>query len=330
MKKKRIAWGKAVSFFMIVAAIIAFGGIATGWAAAQTYPAGPIDVIVPFAPGGGTDLTARVFAEALLNKWRKAVNVVNKPGGNLVIGTNYVMQAAPDGYTILLDGGSSSSLQTIMPNLPYKVENRTFLACGSAMPAVYVVKADSPWKTLTDVAAAVKKDPGNFTWASHGGATQTDVVMRQFFAATGIEIAKTKPIIYSGGGAAFNAVAGGHVQLAAAGAAAGVPLKGSGLIRCLAVTSSQRLKEWPEVPTTAELGLPSLNTVMWLGFSGPPGVPEEIKKIWAQTIKELTSDPKVIAKLEKIVSLPMYLGPDEFRKYVLDECQMVKQWLGGK
>jgi tripartite-type tricarboxylate transporter receptor subunit TctC len=79
-----------------------------------------------------------------------------------------------------------------------------------------------------------------------------------------------------------------------------------------------------------EQGFPSLNLVMWLGFSGPPGIPDDIKKIWAQTIKELTSDPKVIAKLEKIVSVPMYLGPDEFRKYVLDECEQVKHWLGGK
>jgi tripartite-type tricarboxylate transporter receptor subunit TctC len=301
-----------------------------GLAAQQTYPANPIDLVVPFSPGGGTDLIARVFAEALSKKWKKTVNVVNKPGGNCVIGTNYVMQAAPDGYTILLDGGASSSLQIIVADLPYKVEKRTFLAASAAMPGVYVVQTNSPWRNLADVAGAAKKDPGNFTWASLGGTTQADMVLKQFFAAAGVEISKTKAIIFSGGGTGFNAVAGGHVQFGGAGAGSAVPLKGSGLIRCMAVTSSQRLREWPEVPTTKEQGFPSLNTVIWFGFSGPPGLPEPLIRIWDQTTKEIVSDPKVVAQLEKVTSVPMYLGPGEYKKYVLDECEKVKQLLGGK
>ncbi len=330
MEKKAIFKFRIISLVTILVFSFTFGGGTRGLAAQESYPVNSVDLVVPFSPGGGTDLVARVFADALTKKWKKPVNVVNKPGGNCVIGTNYVMQAAPDGYTVLMDGGASSSLQVIVTNLPYKVENRTFLAASSAMPGVYVVQAKSSWRTLADVAAAAKKDPVNFTWASLGGTTQADMVLKQFFAAAGVDISKTKAVIFSGGGTGFNAVAGGHVLFGGAGAGSAVSLKGSGLIRCLAVTSPQRLKEWPEVPTTREQGFPSLDQLIWFGFSGPPGLPGPLIRTWAQTVKEIVNDPKIVAQLEKAVSVPMYLGPDEYKKYVLDECEKVKQLLGGK
>jgi hypothetical protein len=171
-----------------------------GSAAAGTakYPAKGIDVIVPFAPGAGTDLMGRVVAEALSKKWGVPVNVVNKPGGNTIIGVNEVMRAAHDGYTLLVDSPGSSSMQVGMKDLPYKVEERTFVARAAASPMAFIVPANSPWKDLKAVAEAEKKDPGALTWTSLGGASGVDLVMQQFFKAAGIDVPKTRMVTYPG------------------------------------------------------------------------------------------------------------------------------------
>lgn len=296
-----------------------------GIAAPSVYPAKPIEVVVPFAPGGGTDLTARILVDGLSKRWNQAVSILNKPGGTSVIGVNYVMHAAPDGYTILFDSAASSSLQVLMKDLPYKLEERTFLGGSNALPGVFVVPGNSPWQNLGDVAEAAKKDPGNFTWASAGGSTHADFLIRQFFAAAGIEVAKTKIVVFPGAGPAINAVAGGHVQFSAAGANAVPPLIDSGLIRCIGITSPRRVKALPNVPTTQEQGFPSVNTIFWGGFSGPPGLPEEVVKTWSQTLKEILSDPELVSKLEKQIIMPLILTSDDFKTFVLDEAQKVKQ-----
>ncbi len=330
MNSRVLVSPKRVWVFVFVVFIL-FVVATSGLASPSAYPMKAIDIVVPFAPGGGTDLTVRVLAEALSKKWKQAVNILNKPGGNCVIGTNYVMRAAPDGYTILYDGGASSSLQILMTDLPYKLEERTFLGGSNALAGVFVVASTSPWKTLSDVAAAAKKDPGSFTWASFGGSSQADLQMRQFFAAAGIEVSKTKAIAFPGGaGPVINAVAGGHVQLGAASANAPLPMMSSGLIRCIAITSPRRVKELPNVPTTSEQGFPTVNTVYWGGFSGPPGLPEEVVKVWVQTLKEILSDQDLVSKLEKLNIMPWYLGPDDLKKYIAEESQAVKKFLGGK
>jgi tripartite-type tricarboxylate transporter receptor subunit TctC len=328
MNMKRTIYNLAkLSVTMAIVLSFVFGATTIGCA---SYPTGGIDLVVPFSPGGGTDLVARVMAAALTKKWHKPVNVVNKPGGNCAIGTNDVMRAAPDGYTILMDGGASSSLQVLIPNLPYNVEKRTFIVGHSAMPGVYVVKANSPYRTLGDVVKDAKKDLANFTWVSLGGTTQTDMISKQFFVTAGIDISKTKPIMYTGGGAGFNAVAGGHVKFSASGMGSAVPLKDSGLIKCLAITSQKRLMDWPEVETTAEQGFPGMNTVIWFGFSGPLGLPEEVIISWNKAVQEVLAEPEVVTKLQRTASIPMFLPSSDYKKYVLEDCERVKQLLGGK
>ena len=145
------------------------------------YPAKSMDTVVPFAPGAGTDLMGRVMAEGLSKKWKHPINVVNKPGGNTIIGTNEVMRASPDGYTLLIDSPGSSSMQVGMKDLPYKVEQRTFIVRAAASPMAFIVPQNSVWKSLKDVVEAAKKDPGSLTWTSLGGTSGVDLVMRQFF-----------------------------------------------------------------------------------------------------------------------------------------------------
>ena len=304
-----------------------------GWGAevkTPKYPAKSIDVVVPFAPGAGTDLMGRVMAEALSKKWGYPVTVVNKPGGNTIIGTNEVMRSAPDGYTILVDTLGGSSMQFGMKGLPYKVEERTFMARAAASPMAFVIPYNSPWKTLKDLAEAAKKDPGSLTWTSLGGTSGTDLAMRQFFGAAGIDVPKTLMVTFPGAGPATNAVAGGHIQFGAATGGTILPLVASKSVRCIGVTSSERLKDLPDVPTTAQQGFPSVNTVFWIGFSGPPGLPAHVVKAWAEAVSIVSKDPGVLTKLGRITSVEAFLGPDEFKKFVFDEAQVIKELLGDK
>ena len=240
------------------------------------------------------------------------------------------MRAAPDGYTILVDTLGSSSMQFGMKDLPYKVEERTFMARAAASPMAFVIPYNSPWKTLKDLAEAAKKDPGSLTWTSLGGTSGTDLAMRQFFAAAGIDVPKTKMVTFPGAGPACNAVAGGHVQFSAATAGTILPLVASKNVRCIGVTSSERVKDLPDVPTTAQQGFPSVNAVFWIGFSGPPGLPGHVVKPWAETVSTVLKDPEVLTKLARVTSVTAFLGPDEFRKFVLDEARVIKELIGDK
>ncbi len=315
---------------MLVMILISFFLTASGpiWAApASDYPKKAVDLVVPFEAGGGTDVKARVYAKLLAEKWGKPVNVVNRPGGNTVIGTNYVMKAAPDGYTILKDGAGSCSLIMGMKDLPFKVEERTFIYGADNQPGVFIVSAESPWKHLKDVVSAAQKDPEKFTWASLGGGSSADLQMSLFFATTGIPVGKTRKVTFNGANPACVAIAGGHIQFGAAGANSALSLVRGGKLRAVAITSDKRIEQLADTATTAEQGFPKVNTIYWGGFSGPPGLPDPIVRVWVQTLEELHKDPKVIAQLAKLVIIPMNLGPAEFKKFALAEGEWVmKLW----
>jgi tripartite-type tricarboxylate transporter receptor subunit TctC len=331
--KRGKAFPELFKIIMCICVVLLLGILSLGWAAEvkiPKYPAKGVDAVVPFAPGAGTDLMGRVMAEGLSKKWGYPVNVVNKPGGNTIIGTNDVMRATPDGYTILVDTLGSSSMQVGMKDLPYKVEQRTFMVRAAASPMAFIIPQNSPWKTLKDLAEAAKKDPGSLTWTSLGGTSGTDLAMGQFFGASGIDVPKTKMVTFPGAGPASNAVAGGHVQFSAATAGTILPLVASKNVRCIGVTSSERLKELPDVPTTTQQGFPSVNTVFWIGFSGPPGLPPHVVKAWAETVSIVLKDPDVLTKLARITSMPAFLGPEEFKKFIFDEAQVIKELIGVK
>ena len=331
MAKKRDL-DKSVSITRGIIIATLFIGVATaGWAAevkTLKYPTKSIELLVPYAPGAGTDLMGRVMAEALAKKWKYPVNVVNRPGGNSIIGTNEAMRASPDGYSILVDSPGSSSMQVGMKDLPYNVEQRSFIVRAAASPMAFIVPQNSPWKTLKDVVDAAKKDPAGFSWTSLGGTSGVDLVMRQFFAASGIDVAKAKVVTFPGASPACNAVAGGHVQFGAATAGTVLPLVNGGNARSIAVTSAERLKDLPNVATTGQQGYPTVNLLYWIGFCGPQGLPEYVVKAWTEAVSEVLKNPDVMTKLERVTSVPAYLGPKEFKTFILEESRMVKELLG--
>lgn len=288
-------------------AVMAVTAVPSAAGAQEKFPSRAIDIIVPFAAGASTDLGCRVIAQALEAKWNVPVKVINKPGGNTVPAVNEVMNAKPDGYTVLADGPPQSSmLDTAVKNLPFKVTDRTFIAVTAFTPMMYLVPADSPFKTLADAAAAAKTDPSTFTWTSLGGAGAQDMANRQFFKAIGVDVAKTRALQLKGGSEAVTMTAGGHVKMGVGSYSAfAAPLQ-SGKLRVLATASPERWPNLPDVPTAKEAGFSTIETLYWIGISAPPKTSADVVAIWDSALKEVVSTPAVREALLKVGLLAHY------------------------
>lgn len=305
-----------------------------GWnnkAQCQTkYPNRAIDLIVPFNAGGGTDAAARLPAAYLGKKWGVSINVINKAGGNTLPAVTDVYSAQPDGYTILMDSSPSSSmLDVVIKDLPLKVMDRTFIAMTASYQQVFIVPSTSPIKTVNDLIAEAKRDPGNFTWSSGGGASGQDFMFRQFFKAIGVDITKTKPVMFSGGSKITAAVAGGHIKVGSTNVITARSSVQAGLVRIICITR-ERHPEFADVPTMTELGYPSVNFTAWFFFSGPPKMPSSIVKVWDDSIKEMLKDQEFSAKFKSIGFKPNYMNADETKEVVKKESEEVADLWGVK
>lgn len=294
-------------------------------AAQDAYPTRSIDIIYGFGAGSSGDLTCRMTANYLRKKWNVPLNVLNKPGGNTVPACLDLYNAAPDGYTLMGDPpGSSSMLAAVVKNLPFKVSDRTFIAMIATNSLLLVVPPNSPHKTLKDVADELKRNPEQFTWTSQGGAATSDLVFRKFAKALGVDIAKTKPITARSTPEITTLTAGGQVKLGVLVIATAVPAIQGGLIKPLALAAAERSSAVPDVPTTGELGFPTLTTLSFTGISGPPKLPAPIVEKWNVALREMLKDSDIVAQLNKIGSIPFYMNSEEFRKYVVDEAALVE------
>lgn len=290
---------------LLAAAALTAGTVSAS--AADTYPQKPVELIVPFSAGAATDLGARVLARALEGTWKVPVRVVNKPGGNTVPAVNEVMNAKPDGFTILVDGPSQSAiLDTAVPDLPFKVMDRTFIAIAATTPLAFFVAADAPYKTLADVVNELKAQPSGFTWTSLGGATAPDQLFRQLAKVAGIDLAKTRAVQLKGGNEAVTMVAGGHVKLGLGTISALSPALKAGKIRVLAVASDRPWPALPELPTTAAAGFPGVEVLFWLGFSGPPNLPQPIVAAWEAAVRNVLAEPEVRKELDNVNLEPVF------------------------
>lgn len=313
------------SFLLIVSLTIL---VPPANSAAKDWPTKPITIIVPWAAGASTDLTPRTLAPKMSKILGVPINVVNKPGGSGIIGTLEAVKAPPDGYTLLSDCGGTSSIQDAWSeNLPYKVEERTYVARAISAPLVLIVPASSPWQTVEDLVKAIRTNPGSISFGVIGGTGVPDVDIAQFRAAMvakGVDISKTRPVTYKGSGEVGPAIAGGHISYSFTTPSACIPLISAGKIRALAVSSAERYKDLPNVPTTAEAGFPSVDMVYWAGLGGPPGLPANIVKILDNAVREALNDPDVVAKLAKIGIEPFYQSGDAYRKFVMNEGKAIK------
>lgn len=324
MKSKSII--KIWTIVVLMPIIVCFA-VAASEAQQQVYPTKPIVIIVPFPPGGATDLVPRIYAPPLSRKWGIPITILNKPGGQSIVGTLEAMQAKPDGYTLMSDvpGASSSLLAFEGEKLPFKVENRTFIARIVSLPMTIVVRADSPWRNLDDVAETIRKNPTSFKWGS-SGTSIVDVVLLQLkkaFGEKGIDVSKTKEVTFQGADA-ITSLGGGHIDIHAGTFAMVGSMASAGKIRIIAVCGTERYKGHPDIKTTVEQGYSSVYFANWIGLSGPPGLPENVVQTCINGLKELLNNPDMVESFAKIGAVPSLLGGNDFRKFVLDEATEMK------
>ena len=323
---------KGISMAALVCVVlVVLAGFVNQVYGAEKYPTRAIDIIVPFGPGGSTDMATRILADELKKMWGVPVNVINKLGGNAVPGTMEALNAKPDGYTILADSVITSSwLPIVAQASSITIPDRTYLAMTVTTPFIFYVPASSPIKTMKDLEADIKKDPGAFTWPSGGGASAADIAMKQFLNAIGVDVNKTRPVPMQSAAQSVTLIGSGAVKICLLGLTSGITNTKAGIIKPVGVASKKRVAEIADVPTTAEAGYPSVEVEFWSGLSGPAKMPDYIVEIWSKAIADLMKNPGVLSKIKATAALPYYHDAAEFKKYVAHETDAVVKLYGLK
>ena len=255
---------------------------------AQTYPTKPVKFIVPFAPGGATDISARIVGQKLGELWGQTIVVENRGGAAGNIGGAEAAKAAPDGYTLFFTSGSVvTANEHVYPNMPFNPA-RDFVAVTNVVrgPQIIAVPANSPYKTLKELIAAARADPGKLNFGHAGVASQTHLAAENFLHTARIEM---QHVPYKGEGPAMADLVAGQINMATPNLAAGLNFVTQGKLRALAVTSRERAPQLPNVPTVAEV-LPGFENYGWFGIVAPASTPKEIvDKVYRDTAKVLDS-----------------------------------------
>jgi tripartite-type tricarboxylate transporter receptor subunit TctC len=299
-----------------------------GSAADGDYPAKPITIIVPYAPGGQGDVFARLIGERLGVRLKQAVLVDNRPGATGALGSRLVAKASPDGYTLLLgQTGEIAVNKFVVKQLGYDPlkDFRAIALVGDA-PLVLVAPASVAFSSLQDLVTVAKAKPGSITYASSGNATPGHLAAAAL--ALGMK-ADMVHVPYKGAGQAMTDLLGGHVQIFFGSASAVMPQVKAGRLKALAVSTPARMASYPQVPTVAESGLPGFSYSLWGGLFAPAGTPDAIVNLLNQEVNAILAEPAIHARLEADGSLVRKNTPAEFAKFVSTEAlkyeQLVRQ-----
>lgn len=289
-----------------------------GLSAAQGYPDKPIRLIVPFPPGGGTDVLAREAALKVAKNTGWNIVTENRPGSGGNIGVDNVAKSAADGYSLVLGQTSNLAINpTLYAKLPYDPEkDLTAIGLIADAPLVLVVPANSPLKSFDDMIAAARAKPELLTYASSGNGTVAHLAAVQLQNAAGIKLTH---IPYKGAAQASNDLIGGQIDMYLSSVPTLIGHIRNGKMRALAVTAAQRASDLPDVPTIAERGYPGFEAVTWFGLAAPAGVPKEIvQRLNAEFNKALqTSD--LSQKYQEQGARVLTGTPEDFAKLIHDD-----------
>ncbi len=309
-----------------LAAVALMGGMAFA-----KYPDKPVTLVVPYGPGGASDLAARALASVAPNITGEPLVVVNRPGAGGVVGSTYVARAKADGYNLLLSRvGSNGVAPAINLKTPYKWNDFTFLGLLELNPVVYVVQSSSPFKTLKDVVEAIKKNPGKYSYSTSGPTTILNMGFQKLLADADLNTSAVKMVPYKGGGGAKTALLGGHVDFLCINLSTVIDQIQAGRLRALAVTTPERFAMIPNVPTVKEAGFANLEAIIgWSGLWGPPNLPKEVIQVWTSTLQKVSQDKKWLKMMETMGSVPYIKSPQETEAFVKKQF-MVYRELGQK
>ncbi|MGN6826629.1 tripartite tricarboxylate transporter substrate binding protein [Paucibacter sp. M5-1] len=288
---------------------------APAWA--QAWPARPIKLIVPYPPGGFTDVTARLVAQKLQERLGQAVLVDNKPGANSIIGVDALAKSAPDGYTMAVVIAAYAANTTLYPKLPYDpAKDIAPVSLIGLSPLVAAVPNEVPFKTAAELIAYAKKNPGKISFGSSGNGSAAHLSTELLKALTGSYMVH---IPYRGAAAALTDLMGGQIQLFLDAASGLIAPGKAGKVRLIGVASDKRLPALPELPTFVEQGVAGFTGSTWAGLLAPAGTPEAIVKKVADEVNAIVRLDEVRQRLEAMGTVPMGGSPAEFGSFIASE-----------
>ena len=284
------------------------------------YPTKTIQIINPFPPGAITDISARLLSDKLSSLLGQAVVVVNKTGGGGAVGIKAVKDAPADGYTVLIAPPPIALIPLVRRGIGFALSDFTPINFIGSNPSILVVKADAPWQSLEQLIADAKKNPGKLTFGSPGTGTSGHFGMELFKMETGADFIH---VPMGGEAPVATAILGGNIHTSVVTLGTVRAHLQAGTLRALAVTAQNRAKEFPEVPTTAEKGYPSIDVSPWFILFVRANTPPVIVSKLAKAFKEALQDKEVAGKIEKAGLSIENRGPEETAKFLAQEH---KKW----
>ena len=312
--------GTVNRLFLALTAVAAL--VAAIPAPAQDYPTKPVRVIVPFAPGGTADTLGRLTAQKLSEYMGQQFVIENRGGAGGVIGSEIVAKAEPDGYMLVVSGVASHCIQpALSKNVPFDpIKDFTHIALFGGPPGVLAVNPGLHAKTLKEFIALAKSEPDKLAYGSPGNGTQGHLIAEQLKQVTGIRMTH---VPYKGASLAVADLIAGHLQIVSTTLTTASTQIRAGKARALAVSSTARVPDFPDVPTFKELGYPELTATIWFSLSGPAGMPRDIVNKLNADVRRALKEPDVLQRLKPEGIEPGDLDPQQFTAYLASE---VKRW----
>lgn len=287
--------------------------------AQEAWPAKPVRMIVPFAPGGSTDVIARMVGQKLSGLWNQPLVIENRAGAGGNVGADVVAKSPGDGYTLLFASGSVTINPALYKKMPFDTKKDLLPITNVAQgPMLVVVQDGSPFKSMKDLIAAAKAKPGTINFASAGVGSQVHLAAENFADAAGIDI---QHVPYKGEALGYNDLIAGQVQMMVGNFAAASALLGPNRLRALAVTSRQRMPQLPEVPTAQEAGLPQFENIGWFGLLAPAGTPAAVIQKVQRDVARVMGETEVKARLYVQGMSPVVNTTAEFTRQIDQELE---------
>lgn len=289
--------------------------------AADAFPSKPVRIVVPVAAGGWGDLSTRVIAQKLSEELGQPVIVENRTGAGGLLGIRFVKTAPADGYTLVSTGGTMP-IQAALSVDPGFDPLKDFVGVGYLVrsPSVVVVGADSPDRSLADIMKRAKAAPNKFSYGSAGIGTATHIAAASFVKQAGIEMLH---VPYKGNGAAMPDLIAGRIGLMFDAYGSSSANLTGGRLRALAVTSTERLKVLPQVPTVAEQGVPGFSSYFWLGLFAPAGTPNDVVLKLSGALNRVLASNQLKERLQQDGTEPVVMSPDAFKEFFGKEVTQI-------
>jgi tripartite-type tricarboxylate transporter receptor subunit TctC len=307
--------GLIKKFGCLVAGVTLLAGAGAN---AENFPSKPVHILVPYAAGGAVDVLARTLGQSLAKIWGQQPVIDNRPGAGGIIASQALAQSPADGYTLILVASGHPLNQFIYQSLPYDTfKDFTAISEIASSPLAVLVASKSPYANLGDLLAAARKEPDLLSYGMSGNGTSAHLAGELLKYMAGVKIVA---VPYKGGAPALTAVMAGDIPISLNPLAEVVGQIDGGQLRAIAVTSAQRSKALPDVPTVAESGVPGYDVSVWWGFLGPARMAPEIVAKLEADLKSALRDTNVLMTLEKIGATPVGSGSKDFEAYMHAEA----------